>query len=91
LDVLVRTFQAHLAVPGCNSPAPEEVTVRKAVWGFTAKYTAVPGRTFGPWLNGRMTRHLIKTAGLDHTTARDLLREAATDVTDFTATTETKR
>ena len=53
------------------------VTVRKRGERFTSEFSALPGRTFGPWDMPEMIRDLKISALLSAVDARNLVFDAA--------------
>lgn len=53
------------------------VTVRKRGQRFTSEFSALPGRTFGPWDMAEMIRDLTVSALLSRYDARNLVMDAA--------------
>lgn len=76
----------QLSAPGRSGPAPETVTVRAVSNGYVSEFTALPGKTFGPWDMPEMIRDLTLSALLSPPAARDLVMDASAN---GTATAET--
>ncbi|MFE7485139.1 hypothetical protein [Streptomyces sp. NPDC057552] len=55
----------------------QAVTVHAARGLYTAQFSALPGRTFGPWDMPEMIQELRVSALLDPRDARDLVFDAA--------------
>ncbi|MBQ0890000.1 hypothetical protein KBZ94_34610 [Streptomyces sp. RM72] len=55
----------------------QTVTVRAVRGRYTAQFSALPGRTFGPWDMPEMIQELRISALLDAHEARDLVFDAA--------------
>ncbi|MCX4826637.1 hypothetical protein OG883_44155 [Streptomyces sp. NBC_01142] len=53
------------------------VTVHAARGRYTAEFSALPGRTFGPWDMAEMIQDLTISALLEPREARDLVFDAA--------------
>lgn len=66
--------------------AAPTVTVRATNGRYISEFSALPGRTFGPWDMPEMIQDLTVSALLDRREARDLVFDAAVD---GAATTET--
>ncbi|MFI1765347.1 hypothetical protein ACH41H_25275 [Streptomyces sp. NPDC020800] len=67
-------------------PDTQTVTVRKTGDRYVSEFSALPGRTFGPWDFSEMIRDLKVSALLTPLAARDLVMDAAVHGTATTTT-----
>ncbi|MFJ4342639.1 hypothetical protein [Streptomyces sp. NPDC088915] len=71
------TPDEHGPAPAPAAAPVPTVTVRKSGTRYTSEFSALPGRTFGPWDFPEMVQDLTISALLEPRAARDLVMDAA--------------